>query len=71
MDLAEPGISTEMFHLALKLIVIIDNIEKQEASLNPDITDATSKTSILIFLPGINEIEQMLRKIQLLCQAER
>ncbi|XP_061390701.1 probable ATP-dependent RNA helicase spindle-E [Musca vetustissima] len=69
--LAEPGISTEMLHLALKLIVIIDNIEKQEASLNPDINDRTSKTSILIFLPGINEIEQMLRKIQLLCQAER
>ncbi|XP_073816762.1 probable ATP-dependent RNA helicase spindle-E isoform X2 [Musca autumnalis] len=71
VELAEPGISTEMFHLALKLIVIIDNIEKQEASLNPDVNETTSKTSILIFLPGINEIEQMLRKIRLLCQAER
>uniref|UniRef100_A0A1I8QEN2 Probable ATP-dependent RNA helicase spindle-E n=1 Tax=Stomoxys calcitrans TaxID=35570 RepID=A0A1I8QEN2_STOCA len=71
VELDRPGITTDMFHLALKLIVIIDNIEKQDAILNPNLDESSSKTSILIFLPGINDIEQMLRKIQLLCQTEK
>ncbi|XP_075145158.1 putative ATP-dependent RNA helicase spindle-E [Haematobia irritans] len=71
VELERPGISTDMYHLALKLIVIIDNIEKQEASLNPEFDEFASKASILIFLPGINDIEQMLRKIELLSQTNK
>lgn len=59
-----------MYNLALKLIIVIDNIEKQEATLNPDADENDKKTSILIFLPGINEIEQMCKKLQQLNDTE-
>lgn len=54
-----------MYSIALKLVVVIDNIEKQEAasSLNTSANSA-NKTSILIFLPGINEIDQMCKKLE-------
>ncbi|XP_005191065.1 probable ATP-dependent RNA helicase spindle-E [Musca domestica] len=58
IDYAEPGISNEMYGIALKLIYVIDNIEKHEAP------HAAYKTSILIFLPGINEIDKMCRLIE-------
>ncbi|KNC34771.1 hypothetical protein FF38_01968 [Lucilia cuprina] len=65
VSLNDPGISVEMYNLALKLIIVIDNIEKQDAafSADPDV-DENNKTSILIFLPGINEIEQMCKKLE-------
>lgn len=47
-----------MYGIALKLIYVIDNIEKHEAP------HAAYKTSILIFLPGINEIDKMCRLIE-------
>uniref|UniRef100_A0A1A9WJJ3 Probable ATP-dependent RNA helicase spindle-E n=1 Tax=Glossina brevipalpis TaxID=37001 RepID=A0A1A9WJJ3_9MUSC len=64
-DYADPGISKEMYTIALKLIVVIDTIEKQEAALSlSTINSAPNKSSILIFLPGINEIDQMYKRIQ-------
>ncbi|XP_075146643.1 tudor domain containing 9 protein spindle E [Haematobia irritans] len=58
IDYTEPGISNEMYGLALKLIYVIDNIEKHETP------NASTKTSILIFLPGINEIDKMCKKLE-------
>ncbi|XP_055923260.1 probable ATP-dependent RNA helicase spindle-E [Eupeodes corollae] len=59
IDYEEPGISNEMYQLALKLIIVIENIESHESSNNPN-----QKTSILIFLPGINEIDRMDKKLE-------
>lgn len=67
---AEPGISSDMYNLALKLIVVIDNIEKQQATFDTEAQENVDKASILIFLPGIGEIEQMLKKIDQLCRSE-
>lgn len=47
-----------MYNIALKLIYVIDNIEKHEAP------NEYYKTSILIFLPGINEIDKMCKKLE-------
>ncbi|KAM7362904.1 tudor domain containing 9 protein spindle E [Cochliomyia hominivorax] len=71
IDVAEPGISMEMYRLALKLIIVIDNIEKQEVALSLNAsTNAVNSTSILIFLPGINEIEHMCKRLELLNNSE-
>ena len=54
----------EMYNLALKLIIIIDNLEKQDDAFRIE-TDSNdnNKKSILIFLPGINEIDEMYKKL--------
>ncbi|KAI8129774.1 putative ATP-dependent RNA helicase spindle-E [Lucilia cuprina] len=71
IDVTEPGISPEMYRLVLKLIIVIDNIEKQEVALSLNSqTNAANSTSILIFLPGINEIEQMCKRLELLNNSE-
>ncbi|XP_067635728.1 probable ATP-dependent RNA helicase spindle-E [Eurosta solidaginis] len=69
VDISDPGISKEMYNIALKLIIVIDNIEKQEAAVSIE-NIPTQQTSILIFLPGINEIDQMCTKLQLLSESE-
>ncbi|XP_054743401.1 probable ATP-dependent RNA helicase spindle-E [Anastrepha obliqua] len=69
VDISDPGISKEMFNIALKLIIVIDNIEKQEAAVAID-NGPLQQTSILIFLPGINEIEQMSSKLKLLSESD-
>lgn len=53
-----------MYHIALKLIVVIDNIEHQEAAVNMETGNNSQRTSILIFLPGINEIDQMCQRLE-------
>uniref|UniRef100_A0A1I8NW04 Probable ATP-dependent RNA helicase spindle-E n=1 Tax=Stomoxys calcitrans TaxID=35570 RepID=A0A1I8NW04_STOCA len=58
IDYTEPGISTEMYGIALKLVYVIDNIEKH------DDPKGVQNNSILIFLPGINEIDKMCRKLE-------
>lgn len=68
MDVSDPGISKEMYNIAYKLIIVIDNIEKQEASVSID-PGSMPQTSILIFLPGINEIDQMCNKLQSLSES--
>lgn len=62
----------EMYGLALKLIIIIDNLEKQEDAfqIESDI-NGNNKTSILMFLPGINEIDNMYRKLDRLKDTEK
>ena len=71
VDHTEPGISKEMYHIALKLIVVIDNIEKQEAALNSNLSESSAKTSILIFLPGLNEIDQMCERLEKVKETDR
>lgn len=60
-----------MYKLVLKLIIVIDNIEKQEVALSLNThPNSGNSTSILIFLPGINEIEQMCKTLELLNNSE-
>uniref|UniRef100_A0A1A9W595 Probable ATP-dependent RNA helicase spindle-E n=1 Tax=Glossina brevipalpis TaxID=37001 RepID=A0A1A9W595_9MUSC len=70
VDFDNPGITLEMYNLALKLIIVIDNIEKQEANYNPNTCLDANRIAILIFLPGINEIDQMYNKLQRLNEAD-
>lgn len=71
ISLQEPGISIEMYNLTLKLIIVIDNVEKQDYVFNADSNvDENNKTSILIFLPGINEIDHMCKKLEQLNETD-
>ncbi|XP_049877718.1 probable ATP-dependent RNA helicase spindle-E [Pectinophora gossypiella] len=53
----EPSIATEMHHLVIKLLNAFEMIDKQEdryeSRANADLP------SVLVFLPGINEIEEL------------
>ncbi|CAG9789289.1 unnamed protein product [Diatraea saccharalis] len=53
----EPGIAPEMYHLVIKLLNAFEQIDKQEDNY----TDRSNAElpSVLIFLPGINEIEEL------------
>ncbi|XP_059053165.1 probable ATP-dependent RNA helicase spindle-E [Achroia grisella] len=53
----EPGIVTEMYHLVIKLVNAFEHIDKQEDTYE-DRSEA-DLPSVLIFLPGINEIEDL------------
>ncbi|KAG8222127.1 hypothetical protein J437_LFUL002124 [Ladona fulva] len=64
----EPGISTQSFDIAMRLIKIFDLIEEKkfEASKpSPDVKRSLAfKGSVLVFLPGINEIETFYKILQ-------
>lgn len=72
MDLSSATISQEMYILAMKLLVVIDNIEKAEENqqqlLDKTTSPSSSSASILVFLPGLYEIDEMCRKIEHLDQ---
>ncbi|KAI9577311.1 hypothetical protein GQX74_013020 [Glossina fuscipes] len=70
VDFENPGIDVEMYNLALKLIIVIDSIEKKEADFNPDSSMDANRIAILIFLPGINEIDQMYKRLEQLNDAD-
>ncbi|XP_026760545.2 probable ATP-dependent RNA helicase spindle-E [Galleria mellonella] len=53
----EPGIAPAMYHLVIKLVNAFEHIDKQEDTYE-DRSEA-DLPSILIFLPGINEIEDL------------
>lgn len=53
----DPGIALEMHHLVVKLVNAFEIIDKQEDNY-VDRNEA-DLPSILIFLPGINEIEDL------------
>lgn len=48
-----PGISSELYTIALHLINRFDEIDRKEQS------DNSERASVLIFLPGIHEIIEM------------
>ncbi|CAH2094465.1 unnamed protein product [Euphydryas editha] len=52
----DPVILPEMYHLVIKLINAFELIDKQEEYTNREEADLPS---VLIFLPGINEIEEL------------
>ncbi|KAL0869154.1 hypothetical protein ABMA27_007445 [Loxostege sticticalis] len=54
---AEPAIAPEMYHLVIKLVNAFEHIDKQEENYG-DRSEA-ELSSVLIFLPGINEIEEL------------
>lgn len=51
-----------MYGCAVKLMMICERFDMQECFESKD--EAQTKPSILIFLPGIYEIEAMYKKIQ-------
>lgn len=54
-----------MYRLTLKLVIVIDNIEQQEVVLNSNSEpNSANSNSILIFLPGINEINEMCKTLE-------
>jgi len=56
----EPGISSASYYKAVKILVIIDNMEQQAAeSSQQSYEEAKSTGAVLIFLPGIYEIDTM------------
>lgn len=62
VDYAKPDITSEVYRLALKLFVVFDNIDKKEVEISPNKSDDTHiKNSVLVFLPGIHEIDRMSR----------
>uniref|UniRef100_A0A1A9X2C1 Probable ATP-dependent RNA helicase spindle-E n=1 Tax=Glossina brevipalpis TaxID=37001 RepID=A0A1A9X2C1_9MUSC len=57
------NINEEMYTIAFKLIVVIDNLEKRLAASNSN-SSSSNNVAILIFLPGIHEILHMSKKIE-------
>lgn len=55
-----------MYIVAVKLLVVIDNIEKAEEfkQLKHHVKDNVASASVLVFLPGLFEIDEMCRKIE-------
>lgn len=54
---SEPKIAPEMFHLVIKLLNAFEHIDKQEDHYED--RSLADLPSVLIFLPGINEIEDL------------
>lgn len=59
LDPTNPGISEEAYVLTFKLIKAIDNIEVQEEGSPQGTMFAKTRGSILVFLPGLEEINRM------------
>lgn len=55
IDYEQPGISEQMYNIAAKLVVVCDHLKGQDFESE----SLLYKPSIIIFLPGINEIEKM------------
>lgn len=53
----EPTIAPEMYHLVIKLLNAFEHIDKQEDRFED--RSQADLPSVLIFLPGINEIEDL------------
>ncbi|XP_068110452.1 ATP-dependent RNA helicase TDRD9 [Hyperolius riggenbachi] len=55
----EPGISKELFEIATSLIQLFEDMEKEEQRQKGFSKSAMEPNSVLVFLPGINEINYM------------
>lgn len=60
----EPGILDEQYTIALKLVLVCDKIDNDEQNDYEVTQTFPYKPSILIFLPGIHEIQQMYKKLE-------
>jgi HrpA-like RNA helicase len=58
----EPGITEHGYQVAVKLIREFDGLEQRGSK--------TKKGAVLVFLPGINEIEELYNKLQKTAQAK-
>lgn len=59
-----PGIGPEGYGDAIKLILVIDNMERKAVGQSQQSYEEAKRTgSVLIFLPGINEIDTMMDHI--------
>lgn len=54
----EPAVTSKMMQLCLRLIIFLDNIDKEEMR-SKNLKKQTNRSVILVFLPGIFEIEEM------------
>ncbi|EDV94932.1 probable ATP-dependent RNA helicase spindle-E [Drosophila grimshawi] len=61
----EPGITHEGYRDAVKILLVIDNMErKAEGQSEQSYEEAKRTGSVLIFLPGVNEIDTMAEHIE-------
>lgn len=65
-DIDKPDISLKMWELFVFLVTIIDKLDEVDPSTNKKIIG-----SILVFLPGINEIEEAKRRLETYYKNER
>ncbi|XP_065082926.1 probable ATP-dependent RNA helicase spindle-E [Ochlerotatus camptorhynchus] len=61
IDYENPGISTHMYTVGAKLVLVCDRIVENDAR---DEANLLYKPSVLMFLPGINEIDRMDRTLR-------
>ncbi|XP_017141347.1 probable ATP-dependent RNA helicase spindle-E [Drosophila miranda] len=59
-DINSPGITQEGYRSAIKTILVIDNMERNERGTGKSYNQSLREGSILIFLPGVGEINNML-----------
>lgn len=67
MKINDPKINEDMYRWALKLIVSferIDAIESRKLSIDRKKYKNSPKPTVLIFLPGIHEIEEMYKTLE-------
>jgi HrpA-like RNA helicase len=58
----EPGITEQGYNMAVKLIKEFDRLEQHG--------DNTRKGAVLVFLPGLYEIEELYKQLHRTAQAE-
>ncbi|XP_034664605.1 probable ATP-dependent RNA helicase spindle-E [Drosophila subobscura] len=58
-DIDSPGISHQGYRSAIKIILVIDNMERNDKVTGKTYQQALREGSVLIFLPGIGEINSM------------
>ncbi|XP_022219578.1 probable ATP-dependent RNA helicase spindle-E [Drosophila obscura] len=58
-EIDSPGITEHGYRSAIKIILVIDNMERNEKSTGKSYNQSLREGSVLIFLPGIGEINNM------------
>jgi HrpA-like RNA helicase len=56
-----PGIEEDVYITALRLVMIFSKIEEDEAKSNER---KLKRHTVLVFLPGLYELEQMFKKLE-------
>ncbi|XP_047483544.1 ATP-dependent RNA helicase TDRD9-like isoform X2 [Penaeus chinensis] len=57
---ADPGISENMFKLACEIVKCFDHVERQEEGIRSTAEFVKRRGAVLIFLPGLAEIEKLI-----------
>lgn len=62
-----PRVSEEMYKWAIRLIMLFERKDKLENTLPAEEYERNPKPTVLIFLPGIFEIEEMYNMLEKWC----